>query len=660
MPNIELPVPASRALRSAREESAHSARANAQVEALFQSYEYCNGLVLVPTLAALDAAGAFDRQLGSAPSPPERVADFAQRAVGLAWRSRFGRIWGAFNCLALQGWLELRGEDERTEFELTALGRQILTLAKADSTTLRLVLDARELLANLHSALRLVPPAADAVERYAGLVRRANDGWGLPSRAETVDTATHQWRSCLDGMLVCPTVVALSMPVYAGANGQLDAELPELLTWDAPSAAFDRAELGKRCAGSALLEPMLELLEGQGLLTSRLTTDVQAAAPERVALARQLVAGGALVGSYARTYARLEAHLFDPQAQLHIDADKHVDRLMNVFGTSRASSAPALDHLCKTYIARIFDRLPLAEQPIGIADMGCGDGRALRTLGEYVLNHTERGKHCREFPLLLLGADYNDAPLQRTRAELSCFDASEGISTHVVKADMTDPAGYDRAVRALCLGSPLRREPVALSDFLHSFMFIVHNRRLLLNSADDAEYELTRRLADGSARRAAARVLKKEFAIRLAPEASALAAAREIASLFPASYVRDGRAVPGCVVAADLVEFLRRWHPFAKHGFLSVEGHVPTGALLSALPTHPQPHVFRWGMHYISEQYLMSLREYLLATALAGFDPVGDDYGRIYPEGFPLNDDQSSKHRSRSVMHFYPRPNGTA
>ncbi|HEX3870117.1 MAG TPA: hypothetical protein VHV77_06765, partial [Pirellulales bacterium] len=486
-----------------------------------------------------------------------------------------------------------------------------------------------------------------------------NDGWGLPSRAGTVDTATHQWRSCLDGMLVCPTVVALSMPVYVSEDGQLDAELPELLTWDAPSAPFDRAELGKRCAGSALLEPMLELLEGQGL-TSRLTTDVHAAAPERVALARQLVAGGALVGSYARTYARLEAHLFDPQARLHIDADQHVDRLMNVFGTSRASSAPALDHLCKTYVARIFDRLPLAEQPLGIADMGCGDGRALRTLGEYVLNHTERGKHRREFPLLLLGADFNDAPLQRTRAELGCFDAIEGISTHVVKADMTDPAGYDRAVRALCLRSPLRREPVALSDFLHSFMFIVHNRRLLLNSADDAEQELTRRLADGSARRAAARVLKEEFAISLAPEASALAAAREIASLFPASYVRDGRAVPGCAVAADLVEFLRRWHPFAKHGFLSVEGHVPTGASLSALPMQPQPHVFRWGMHYISEQYLMSLREYLLATALAGFAPVGDDYGRIYPEGLALTDDQSSEHRSRSVMHFCTRPNGTA
>jgi hypothetical protein len=626
-----------------------------RVGSLFASFAYCNGLVLIPSLTALNDARAFDHQLGSAVPRPERVADLAELAYGNAWRARFGRIWGAFNCLALQGWLELDGQNESTQYCLTALGRRVVTLARAHDETLRLVLEARELLANLHAALRVSPPKRSEVELYAELVRRARAGWALLAAPE-VDAAC-QLRSCLNGMLVCPTLVALGMPVYRNVNELIEVESPALLACSAATGAFNLDEFRDACPGRALLEPMVELLESDGI-ASRLAKDLWALTPESIERARFLVGGGALVGSYSRTYAQLDVHLFEPSSRLRIDADLHVDRLMNVFGTSRASSEPALEHLCKTYVKQVFDQLPLHEQPFGIADMGCGDGRALRALGEYVLNHTERGRRCREFPLALLGADYNDAPLHRTRAELSYFDTIAGVSTHVVKADMTDPEGYDRTVRALQLRVPARAEPAALRDFLHSFMFIVHNRRLVHSDPQYVHEALVRRLVQPEVRRAASRVLSEEFGITLDSQVSAPAAAWQVAALFPNTYVLDGGAVSGCVVATDLVEFLLRWRPFASHGFLSVEGHVPTGGSLRALPPHPQPHVFRWGIHYISEQYLLSLREYLLATALAGFVPVGRNYGRIYPEGFPLSDDLSSEHCSRSVIHFRQRVDG--
>ena len=48
--------------------------------------------------------------------------------------------------------------------------------------------------------------------------------------------------------------------------------------------------------------------------------------------------------------------------------------------------------MATVHLRRTFDEIPLAEQPSHIVDMGCGDGRLLRTLYEYVRDHTARGR----------------------------------------------------------------------------------------------------------------------------------------------------------------------------------------------------------------------------------------------------------------------------
>ena len=59
---------------------------------------------------------------------------------------------------------------------------------------------------------------------------------------------------------------------------------------------------------------------------------------------------------------------------------------------------------------RVF--LPqLPEQPLVVADMGCGDGTLLKTIYLYVKAETQRGRHLDEYPLTMCGVDFNEVRL---------------------------------------------------------------------------------------------------------------------------------------------------------------------------------------------------------------------------------------------------------
>ena len=68
-------------------------------------------------------------------------------------------------------------------------------------------------------------------------------------------------------------------------------------------------------------------------------------------------------------------------------------------------------------IIELFNR-PIEDQPKGIVDMGCGNGAFLEHLFNVIEQRTIRGKMLEEHPLFLVGADYNQAALSVTRANL--------------------------------------------------------------------------------------------------------------------------------------------------------------------------------------------------------------------------------------------------
>ena len=140
----------------------------------------------------------------------------------------------------------------------------------------------------------------------------------------------------------------------------------------------------------------------------------------------------------------------------------HVNRALNVWGSGH-SHTTYFKHI-DNYVIDIFNQ-PLESQPIGVADMGCGDGALLHHLNELIKTHTLRGKYLKSHPLFLIGADFNQAALDETNKMFS--NASNKPMT--VLADISKPDEYAKKVKKMY--------SFDISDFLNVRSFLDHNRR---------------------------------------------------------------------------------------------------------------------------------------------------------------------------------------
>ena len=226
-----------------------------------------------------------------------------------------------------------------------------------------------------------------------------------------------------------------------------------------------------------------------------------------------------------------------------------------------------------------------------------------------------------------------------------------GVQVRVIAADISQPDRYDEAVAdsGLTVTQPDGSvRPARLSDLLHTFMFLVHNRRLGIRRKDAAEAILERHLRTVDRARLRA-VIDQHYAgaLTVSDQEALPIGLEQIKRAFKVAYSDAEGLVPGYVAAADLIDFLTRWKRHAKHGFLIVEGHSPWAENLCArapggpdtwLRTEQLPSVFNWGMHFVSRQFMAPFNEFTLALTLAGLRPDSPIYGRIHPEGFPAPD----------------------
>ncbi|MBA5630017.1 class I SAM-dependent methyltransferase [Moheibacter lacus] len=180
--------------------------------------------------------------------------------------------------------------------------------------------------------------------------------------------------------------------------------------------------------------------------------------------ARRASAYGVTV-SYLPMFAKLENLIFGKANEIREveigEEEIHVDREMNVWGSGGAHATyfKVLDE----FILEIFNR-PLDQQPKGILDMGCGNGALLQHLYDIIDRQTLRGKHLDEHPLFLVGADYNQAALKVTRANLIKND----IWAKVIWGDIGNPKK---------LAEDLQSDyEIDLSELLNIRTFLDHNR----------------------------------------------------------------------------------------------------------------------------------------------------------------------------------------
>ncbi len=180
--------------------------------------------------------------------------------------------------------------------------------------------------------------------------------------------------------------------------------------------------------------------------------------------ARRASAYGVTV-SYIPTFRNLDELIFgDPEILWNTPPgapELHVDREMNVWGSGGAHTTyfKKIDEV----VIDLFNR-PLEEQPKGIVDMGCGNGAFLQHIFEVIAQRTLRGQMLDEYPLFLVGADFNEVALRVSRANLTKAD----IWAKVIWGDIGRPD---------LLARDLRDDyGIALEDLLNVRTFLDHNR----------------------------------------------------------------------------------------------------------------------------------------------------------------------------------------
>lgn len=297
--------------------------------------------------------------------------------------------------------------------------------------------------------------------------------------------------------------------------------------------------------------------------------------------ARRSSAYGVTV-SYIPTFRRVDelifgnAHIF--RSSIPNAPEIHVDREMNVWGSGGAHSAyfKKIDEI----IISLFNK-PIEEQPKGILDMGCGNGAFLIHLFEVIEQRTKRGSMLEEYPLFLVGVDFNRAALKVTRSNLVKAD----IWAKVIWGDIGDPQKLEEDIQA--------SYDIDLCDLLNVRTFLDHNRPW-------SEPE------------------------QLDPKRT---------SASTGAFASCGERLSNATVEQNLKEHLEKWKPYVKNfGLLLIELHT-------IAPEIAARHIGRTAAtaydatHGFSDQYILELEVFIKVIGEIGLETVEQHFSK-----FPNNE----------------------
>ena len=285
--------------------------------------------------------------------------------------------------------------------------------------------------------------------------------------------------------------------------------------------------------------------------------------------ARRASAYGVTV-SYQNTFRHLDELLFgNPKKLWEVPkghSEIHVDRTMNVWGSGGAHKAyfKKIDEI----IIELFNK-PIQQQPKGIVDMGCGNGAYLEHLFEVIEQRTLRGTLLEDYPLFLVGADYNEDALKVTRANLINAD----IWAKVIWGDIGRPD---------LLADDLKNNyNIELKDLLNVRTFLDHNRIW-----EDPKGDTTIRQSSSSG-----------------------------------SYAYRGRRITNEKVEQNLLEHLQKWAPYVKKfGLLVIELHTIPSELTAANLGRTAATAYD-ATHGFSDQYIIEVEIFNQIAAEAGLYP---------------------------------------
>jgi Methyltransferase domain len=513
-------------------------------------FNHLSGIALAPTVAALADRGVF--RLFDSPSAWITLDEICEHT-----HANRGYLRVALRLLTSCGWLRQRGEanDGVLRYALTPEGVIGVRLAAPLY---------REVISFIPKALFLEDflygkfdgPVLPSLQ---SLVQRAQERWLVepqddPVAAHVVDSI----RGHLDGVLIGPAMVAL-------ARGGVLAWLEQ-----------GPVETQTLAGNHASLNCLFDLLATQGWL-ERDEDGVQLTS--RGLYAAQIATSYGVTVSYLPMFNSLPTLLFGNARGPRVDesgVELLVNRGMNVWGSGGAHKTyfKKVDEI----IIEIFNR-PLARQPQGICDMGCGDGTFLEHLYEVVKQKTARGKMLEQHPLVLVGVDFNKVARRVAKQHLR---KAEVPVCHVIAGDINRPAQ---------LGSDLEALGLDVHDLLHVRSFLDHNR----------PYSPPANYARGSRR-----------------------------GKSTGAFAYLGEEIPADELEENLVRYLRRWAPYVgRFGLLVLELHTLPPELAAA-NLRQTPVVAYDGTHGFSDQYLVELPIFLECAREAGLQ-ADDRYHAKFP-----------------------------
>jgi len=372
---------------------------------------------------------------------------FSLRQILDRFRGNPGYINVAFKILEDQGWLEQKQQNCDKNYSLSIQGNRLFKLAHHYQKAVNFL----PAMMRIHRGLILqenITHLSSEIIALKDLINTARKQWNLPHPLDPTEDRLHQQLlNHLEGLLVAPIMVSLAM-----------------------NNIFSRFDPVTQKLSQSTLEPYQEywdiFLEVLTLPNWIVKTEKDwQLTPQGIFATSKAYAYGVTI-SYLPLLTQLKTVLFS-QRNLLVEKtfdgkETHVDRAMNIWASSR--SHKTYFHKVKEIIIDIFNR-PLSEQPLGIAEMGCGDGTLLQEIYQTIATKTIRGEVLKQHPVVIVGADYNQVSIDTTRQTLASAQIPNPI---VIFGEVNDPDTFAKSL--------WQNHRILLQDLLSIRSFIDHNR----------------------------------------------------------------------------------------------------------------------------------------------------------------------------------------
>ena len=457
-------------------------------------FRHLDGIATATTVFALHKKGILDYIL------KEEKVDLAE--LSEKFKANKGYLNVALRILCSQSWLEqdLNNETGVITYSINKNSKKAFELAP-------LYEDAVNLL-NYSIKFPEERIGTDAFIALDRIFKKFENNFGLDISDE--DSIEFQVLKHIEGAITAPIIVMLGM------NGMFHKYFME--------ASFRAQEYHQNPES---FKKILDFFTHLGWFVKK--NDTYRFTDSGLFFAKRSSAYGVTV-SYLPTFVALDELLFGNPDVLRAnenETEKHVHREMNVWGSGGAHSTyfKVIDQV----IIELFNK-PIDEQPKGILDMGCGNGAFIQHIFDVIEHQTIRGKMLEEHPMLLVGADFNQAALKVTRANL-------------IKADIWAKVIWGDIGRPDILAKDLKDDyNIDLKHLLNVRTFLDHNRIW------EMPQKITNRVSTSSG-----------------------------------AFAHRGELINNNLVEDSLLDHLQKWKPYVEQfGLLIIELHTVAPHLTAA------------------------------------------------------------------------------